>query len=92
MSKLYRRSLLVISVAVSSAFLSACSTTAEVKEAYNLGAGDIVKRQYWIIQNRQKGSGKKSNYKVNYYKLNSPTDVDGVKFVPHTITVRTVDV
>ncbi|MCF7889340.1 MAG: hypothetical protein K9L78_04380 [Victivallales bacterium] len=92
MSKLYKATLFFISAAISSALLSACSTTAEVKEAYNLGAGDTVKRQYWIIQNRQKDSSKKSNYKVNYYKLNSPTDVDGVKFVPHTITVRTVDV
>ena len=70
--------------------LTGCSTTNDIKTAYDLGMGDTVKRQYWIIQNQQKETDT-SNYRVKYYKIKSPTNVNGVKFVPHSITVRTVD-
>ena len=71
--------------------LTGCSSTSEIEKAYDLGMGDTVKRQYWIIQNQQQET-ESSNYKTKYYKIKSPTDVSGVKFVPHTITVRTVDI
>lgn len=79
------------SLIISVMSITACSSTDEIKEAYDLGMGDTVKRQYWIIQNQQKKSDD-TNYNIKYYKIQSPTDVDGVKFVPHTITVRTIDV
>ncbi len=78
-------------VIVSGIALTGCSTTNDIKKAYDLGMGDTVKRQYWIIQNQQKETDT-SNYSVKYYKIKSPTNVNGVKFVPHSITVRTVDV
>ena len=90
MTKIYRllffSSLLIVGIA-----LTGCSSISEIKKAYDLGMGDTVKRQYWIIQNQQKKADS-SNYKTKYYKIKSPTDVDRVKFVPHTITVRTVDI
>ncbi|HBM17288.1 MAG TPA: hypothetical protein DD381_13250 [Lentisphaeria bacterium] len=79
------------SLIVSLVSITACSSTDEIRDAYDLGMGDTVKRQYWIIQSQQKKSDDK-NYNIKYYKIQSPTDVDGVKFVPHTITVRTIDV
>ena len=85
------RLLFFFSALISAIALTGCSSTSEIKKAYDLGMGDTVKRQYWIIQNQQKETDS-PNYKTKYYKIKSPTDVNGVKFVPHTITVRTVDI
>jgi hypothetical protein len=68
-----------------------CASRSDYQKGYDAGAGDIVKDQYWIIQNRQKEI-KKSDYKVRYYQFNAPKNVDGVNYVPHKITVRSIDI
>ena len=72
--------------------LAGCATgRTALEKAYDSGKGDTVKRQYWIMQNRQKDMEKKEDYQVRYYKMPAPTDVNGVKFVPHTMTVRSIE-
>ena len=78
--------LLITSVFV----IAGCASRSDYEKGYDAGAGDIVKEQYWITQNRQKET-QKSDYKVRYYKFDAPTNVDGVKYVPHKITVRSVE-
>ena len=68
-----------------------CASRSDYQKGYDAGAGDIVKDQYWIIQNRQKEI-KKSEYKVRYYQFDAPENVDGVNYVPHKITVRSIDI
>lgn len=54
---------------------------------YKMGAADSAKRQYEIIQNRQKQDSQ-PNARVSVYEFPGLTERDGVKFVPHKVKLR----
>jgi hypothetical protein len=51
------------------------------------GASDTVKRQYWILQNLQKGKQEPA-YRLTYYRFTIPPDPNApVKTVPRDIAI-----
>ena len=51
------------------------------------GASDTVKRQYWILQNLQKGK-KERAYRLTYYRFTIPSDPNApLKTVPRDIAI-----
>jgi hypothetical protein len=59
----------------------------EFQKGYDRGAGDTVKRQYWIQQNLQKGE-KASPYRPTIYRMPVAPDPDAkVKTVPYEIAI-----
>lgn len=61
----------------------------EFNAGYSLGAGDTVKRQYWIIQNRQKEDESKSATETKYYEFPGADEKDGISCAPHKVVIRT---
>ena len=60
------------------------------EEAYQLGASDTVKRQYWIARNLQKtrDNQPESGYRTQYYTFNiQPEPTAEINRVPYNITV-----
>jgi hypothetical protein len=60
------------------------------EEAYQLGASDTVKRQYWIARNLQKtkDTDAESGYRTQYYTFNiQPDPTAEINRVPYNITV-----
>ena len=52
---------------------------------YDQGASDAVKRQYWILQNLQKG---KRDHRLTYYRFTIPSDPNApIKTVPRDIAI-----
>ena len=47
--------------------LTACAGRKEFQKGYERGAGDTVKRQYWIQQNMQKAGQSKSPYRLTLF-------------------------
>ena len=65
----------------------ACASRKEFQKGYERGAGDTVKRQYWIQQNLQKGE-KASPYRLTIYRMPVAPDPDAkVKTVPYEIAI-----
>ena len=59
----------------------------QYQKGYDLGASDTVKRQYWILQNLQKGKPQPA-YRQTYYRFTIPPDPNGpVKTVPRDIAI-----
>jgi hypothetical protein len=59
----------------------------QFQEGYDHGASDTVKRQYWILQNLQKGKQEPA-YRLTYYRFTIPPDPNApVKTVPQDITI-----
>ena len=69
------------------ALFPACASRKEFQKGYERGAGDTVKRQYWIQQNLQKGE-KASPYRLTIYRMPVAPDPDAkVKTVPYEIAI-----
>ena len=49
----------------------------QFQQGYDQGASDTVKRQYWILQNLQKGKQEPA-YRLTYYRFTIPPDPDAV--------------
>ena len=59
----------------------------QFQQGYDHGASDTVKRQYWILQNLQKGK-KEPAYRLTYYRFTIPSDPNApVKTVPRDIAI-----
>jgi hypothetical protein len=59
----------------------------QFQQGYDQGASDTVKRQYWILQNLQKGKQQPS-YRLTYYRFTIPPDPNAsVKTVPRNIAI-----
>jgi hypothetical protein len=66
--------------------LPACASRKEFQKGYERGASDTVKRQYWILQNLQKG--KQEADRLTYYRFTIPPDPTApVKTVPREIVL-----
>jgi hypothetical protein len=59
----------------------------QFQQGYDQGASDTVKRQYWILQNLQKGKQEPA-YRLTYYRFTIPPDSNAsVKTVPREIAI-----
>jgi phage tail tape-measure protein len=59
----------------------------QFQQGYDQGASDAVKRQYWILQNAQKGK-REPAYRLTYYRFTIPPDPNApVKTVPRDIGI-----
>jgi hypothetical protein len=59
----------------------------QFQQGYDQGVSDTVKRQYWILQNLQKGK-KEPAYRLTYYRFTIPPDPNApVKTVPRDIAI-----
>ena len=84
-----KRTVLVVAGcwALVSLLLPACAARKEFQKGYERGAADTVKRQYWILQNLQKGKQEPAN-RLTYYRFTIPPDPNApVKTVPREITI-----
>lgn len=73
--------------ALVSLFPGCASPRKEFQKGYERGAGDTVKRQYWIQQNLQKDE-KPSPYRLTIYRMPVAPDPDAkVKTVPYEIAI-----
>ncbi|HCE46778.1 MAG TPA: hypothetical protein DET40_24790 [Lentisphaeria bacterium] len=61
----------------------------EFRAGYDLGAGDTVKTQYWIIQNRQREDESRLQADSRYYEFPGTEEKDGVNYAPHKVVIRT---
>ena len=69
------------------ALFPGCASRKEFQKGYERGAGDTVKRQYWMQQNLQKGE-KASPYRLTIYRMPVAPDPDAkVKTVPYEIAI-----
>jgi hypothetical protein len=69
------------------ALFPGCASRKEFQKGYERGAGDTVKRQYWMQQNLQKGE-KASPYRLAIYRMPVAPDPDAkVKTVPYEIAI-----
>jgi hypothetical protein len=84
-----RRPVAFGSCAVAMVMLTACAGRREFQKGYERGAGDTVKRQYWIQQNMQKaGQSKASPYRLTLYRIPVTPDPNAlVKTVPYEIAI-----
>lgn len=69
--------------------LPGCASRSQFQKGYERGASDTVKRQYWILQNMQKGDeGRQSKPRLSLYRMPvTPYPNATVKTVPYEITV-----
>ena len=69
--------------------LTACAGRKEFQKGYERGAGDTVKRQYWIQQNMHKAEqSKASPYRLTLYRIPITPDPNArVKTVPYEIAI-----
>lgn len=75
----------VCAAVVVTCLLPACASRSQFQKGYERGASDTVKRQYWILQDRQKG-GEAS--KPRLYRMTVEPDPKAeVKTVPYEITI-----
>jgi hypothetical protein len=59
----------------------------QFQQGYDQGASDTVKRQYWILQNLQKGK-REPAYRLTYYRFTIPPDPNAsVKTVQRDIAI-----
>jgi phage tail tape-measure protein len=59
----------------------------QFQQGYDQGASDTVKRQYWILQNLQKGK-REPAYRLTHYRFTIPADPNApVKTVPQDIAI-----
>jgi phage tail tape-measure protein len=59
----------------------------QFQQGYDQGASDTVKRQYWILQNLQKGKQEPA-YRLTYYRFTIPPDSNAsVKTVPREVAI-----
>ena len=59
----------------------------EFQKGYDRGAADAVKRQYWILQNQQRGSAD-ADFELTTYRFTIPPDPDSdVNRVPYEIEI-----
>lgn len=82
-------SLACVWCAVAACFLSACASRSQFQKGYDAGAATTVKRQYWILQNMQKGDEtKEARPRMTVYRLPVEPDPNAtVKRVPYEIAV-----
>ncbi len=67
--------------------LPACASRGQFQKGYERGASDTVKRQYWILQDMQKGDETKKP-RVSLYRMPvAPDPKAEVKTVPYEITI-----
>ena len=60
----------------------------KLDRAYERGASDATKRQYWIVQNLQKQKqGSEQQPVLKYYQFPAATNVNGVQYVPHDVAI-----
>jgi hypothetical protein len=70
--------------------VSGCASRSQFQKGYDRGAGDTVKRQYWILQNLQKRQEppRRQNPRLSYYRLPVEPDPEApVKTVPYEIAI-----
>lgn len=83
-----RRALTWLAIAGVAGGLPACASRSQFQRGYDAGAGDAVKRQYWILQNMQQASAETAAPRVRVYRLPvEPTPDATVKTVPYEIAV-----
>jgi hypothetical protein len=59
----------------------------QYQQGYDLGASDTAKRQYWILQNLQKGKQEPA-HRLTYYRFTIPPDPNApVKTVPRDLAI-----
>ena len=58
---------------------------------YQAGLADAAKRQYEIIQTRQKENNPAQKQRYVIYEFPGVTKRDGVNFVPHTVKLRVLE-
>jgi len=59
----------------------------QYQQGYDMGASDTAKRQYWILQNLQKGKQEPA-YRLTYYRFTIPPDQNApVKTVPRNLAI-----
>lgn len=70
--------------------LSGCASRSQFQKGYDQGAGDTVKRQYWIqqaMQKRQEPPNRRAP-RLSYYRLPVEPDPQApVKTVPYEIAI-----
>lgn len=79
---------LVCAVAVCT--LSGCASRSQFQKGYDRGAGDTVKRQYWILQDMQKRQepSPRRTPRLSYYRLPVAPDPQApVQTVPYEIAI-----
>jgi len=83
----------VLRLAGVACLLSACASRSQFQKGYDRGAADIVKRQYWILQNMQKPPGEASSpSRTRLYRLPvAPDPNSSVKTVPYEIAIPIVE-
>jgi hypothetical protein len=82
-----RKSVFVVVAWCALALFPGCASRKEFQKGYERGAGDTVKRQYWMQQNLQKGE-KASPYRLTIYRMPVAPDPDAkVKTVPYEIAI-----
>ena len=59
----------------------------QYEQGYQMGLADATKKQYQIIQNRQK-EGQGSRARFFLYEFPGVSSRDGVNFAPHTVKLR----
>ena len=68
--------------------LSACASRSQFERGYDAGAGDAVKRQYWILQNLQRAEAAADAPRLRVYRLPvEPSPNAAVKTVPYKVAV-----
>lgn len=81
---------LLLLCVVAACALSGCASRSQFQKGYDRGAGDTVKRQYWILQNAQKRQEPPPRRKprLSYYHLPvEPGPNSPVKTVPYEIAI-----
>lgn len=72
--------------------LSGCASRSQFQKGYDRGAADAVKRQYWILQNMQKGEDAEPRHRTRIYRLPVQPDPNAtVKTVPYEIAIAIVE-
>ena len=67
--------------------LPACAARKEFQKGYERGAADTVKRQYWILQNLQKGKQEPA-HRLTHYRFTIPPDPSApMKTIPREIVL-----
>ena len=59
----------------------------QYQQGYDLGASDTVKRQYWILQNLQKGKPQPAHRLTSYRFTIPPNPKAPVKTVPRDVAI-----
>ena len=84
--------IIIFSAATGILLIAGCRTAWD--DGYMLGKADSAKASYNYLQKLSDSeyANNKDEPEFRTYSFPGPEEVDGVKFAPHTMTVRTVDI